>query len=113
MTRIRITLGDMVVTATLDDTNTARLIADALPVTSTTQRWGDEVYFQIPVQADEEDARADVPSGTVAYWLAGNALCLFFGQKPYSPVNVVGRIEGDPRILANVKDGETVRVESA
>ena len=111
MTRIRITLGDIVVTATLNDTDTVRLIADALPVTSTAQRWGDEVYFQIPVETGEEDAQADVPSGTVAYWPAGNALCLFFGQKPYSPVNVVGRIEGDPRILAEVEDGETVHVE--
>jgi hypothetical protein len=48
----------------------------------------------------------------VAYWSPGKALCLFFGQKPYSPVNVVGQIEGDPRVLAEVGDGEPVRVES-
>lgn len=113
MTRLRITLGDTVVTAVLNDSRTAALVIDAVPFESTAQRWGEEVYLQTPVDADEEDAQADVPSGTVAYWPPGKALCLFFGQRPYSPVNVVGRIEGDATVLANVKDGEAVRVESA
>ena len=111
MSRIRITLGDTVVTATLDDSTTAGLIRDALPFDSSAQRWGDEVYFQIPVEAGEESALPDVPSGTVAYWPPGKALCLFFGQTPYSPVNVVGQIEGDPHALGEVGDGEPVRVE--
>jgi hypothetical protein len=37
----------------------------------------------------------------------------FFGQKPYSPVNVVGEVEGDPAVLSGVADGEAVRVEGA
>ena len=113
MSRIRMTLGHTIVTATLDDSTTAGLIRDALPFDSSAQRWGDEVYFQIPVETGEENAQPDVPSGTVAYWPPGKALCLFFGQTPYSPVNVVGQIEGDPDVLAEVGDGEPVRVESA
>jgi len=113
MTQIRITFGDLVVTAKLDDSQTARLIADALPFESTAQLWGDEVYFPIPVTAGEENAEADVPSGTVAYWPPGKALCLFFGQEPYSPVNVVGRFEGDPNALRQVSDGQAVQIESA
>lgn len=113
MSQIQITLGDTVVTAVLDDSKTARLISDALPFDSNAQRWGDEVYFEIPLETGEENPQPDVPSGTVAYWPPGKALCLFFGQKPYSPVNVVGRIEGDPNILAKVSDGESVRVEKA
>ena len=35
---------------------------------------------------------------------------LFFGQRPYSPVNVVGEIEGDPTILAKVEQGDAIRV---
>ena len=113
MSRIRITLGDLVVTAKLNDSRTARLITDALPFESTAQLWGNEVYFFIPVTAGEEDAQADVPSGTVAYWPPGKALCLFFGQRPYSPVNVVGRLEGDPNVLAQVSAEQGVRVEGA
>jgi hypothetical protein len=113
VTRLRITVGDVVVHATLDDSNTAVLLKSALPFESKAQRWGDEVYFQVPLEAGEENAQEDVPSGTVAYWPPGKALCLFFGQKPYSAVNVVGQMEGDPRVLANSKDGEPVRVERA
>jgi hypothetical protein len=111
MARIRITLGEVVVTATLNESNTARLIAEALPFESKAQRWGDEVYFATAIGAGEEDAQPEVPSGAVAYWPPGRALCLFFGQQPYSPVNVIGVLEGDPRILGVVQDGEPVRVE--
>ena len=110
--RIRVTLGEVVVTAVLNASGTARRLREALPIESRAQRWGDEVYFETPVEVGEEDPQADVPSGAVAYWPPGKALCLFFGQTPYSPVNVVGEIEGDPGALSAVEDGEAVRVES-
>ena len=64
---------------------------------------GQEVYFSIPVEAEEEDAQPSVPSGTIAYWPPGRALCIFFGPTPASegpepqaasPVNPIGRLEG-------------------
>jgi hypothetical protein len=113
MHRIRVTLGEVVVTAALNESSTARTLWEALPIESRAQRWGDEVYFETPVVVGEEDPQADVPPGAVAYWPPGKALCLFFGQKPYSPVNVVGKIDGDPGALSAVDDGETVRVEAA
>jgi hypothetical protein len=113
MARIRVTIGDVSVTAELNESRTAGLVQEALPFEGTAQRWGDEVYFAVPVQADEEDPQPEVPSGTVAYWPPGSALCLFFGQKPYSPVNVIGSVEGDPNVLAAVADGQAVHVEGA
>jgi len=38
-------------------------------------------------------------------------VCLFFGQQPVSPVNLVGTLEGDPMALEAVRDGHTVRLE--
>jgi hypothetical protein len=111
--RIRATFGNLTVEAVLNESRTARRLREVLPFDSRAKRWGDEVYFEIPLEAGEEDPQAEVPSGTVAYWPPGRALCLFFGQKPYSPVNVVGEIEGDPRVLSKVEDGEAVRVEGA
>jgi hypothetical protein len=111
MTRIRIAIGGIVVTVRLNKSRTARLLAEALPIESRAQLWGDEVYFTTPVSAAEEDPQAEVPSGTVAYWPPGKALCLFFGQTPYSPVNVVGQLDGDPNALAQVTDGQMVRVQ--
>ncbi len=111
--RIRASFGDVVVTAVLNESSTARQLWEALPVESEAKRWGDEVYFETSVQAGEEGAQAEVASGTVAYWPPGRALCFFFGQQPYSPVNVVGEIEGDPSVLSTVEDGQAVRVEGA
>lgn len=113
MTRIGITIGDLSITATLNESNTTRLLLEALPFDSKAQIWGAEVYFSAPVEAEEENAQADVPSGTVAYWPPGKALCLFFGQQPYSPVNVVGEIEGDPGVLAAASEGNPVHVCAA
>lgn len=98
--------------ATLFDSDTARKIEAACPLESGARRWGDEVYFEVPVEAGEENARADVPEGAVAYWPPGKALCLFFGQRPYSPVNIIGNIDGDPNVLTAVQDGDAVRVEA-
>jgi hypothetical protein len=111
--RIRATFGDLVVTAVLNESNTARQIWEVLPFESEAQRWGDEVYFKTPLDAGEEEQQAEVPTGVVAYWPPGKALCIFFGQKPYSPVTVVGEVEGDAGVLSEVGDGEAVRVEAA
>ena len=85
--------------------------------------WGEEVYFDVPVQADREEGATDsVEPGTVCYWLAGAALALPFGATPLSrgvesrlasAANVLGRVEGDHRALAAVRDGDTVRVDRA
>ena len=54
----------------------------------------------------------------VAYWPTGKAICLFFGPtpigkegeiKPYSPVNVIGKIKNpDKSILKKVDNGMKV-----
>ena len=53
----------------------------------------------------------------VAYWPQGNALCLFYGPtpisngneiKPYSPVNVIGRIISKGNIAKKVDDSTKV-----
>jgi hypothetical protein len=120
VTRIRIEAGEVSVEAVVDDTSTGRKIAEALPLEGTVNRWGEEIYFEIPVAAEaEEDARADVAVGELAYWPMGSAFCIFFGPTPvstgtepraYSPVNVFGRIEGDTAVLRSVPDGAPIRV---
>jgi len=111
--RIRIHAGPVTMEADLNDSRTAELIWEALPIESSCMVWGDEVYFTIPVDAESEDAQASVPSGTIAYWPPGPAFCIFFGQTPASPVNVVGMLSGDPNEFAKVKQSDTVRLEKA
>jgi len=100
-------------TAVLNDSKTADAIWEKLPIQSTAQRWGDEVYFRIPVKAKAENPQATAPSGAVAYWPPGSAFCIFFGQTPYSPVNIVGQIEGDAQVFAAVAEGEKISLERA
>jgi len=113
MARILIKAGKVEMAATLSDTPTAKAIWQALPIEGRAETWGKEVYFRIPVHMDPDNAQAKVPSGAVAFWPDGDCLCLFYGQTPYSPVNVVGTLEGDPNELAKIKSGEPILVEKA
>lgn len=123
MADLQITVGEDALTAnwTDDAPYTRDAIADALPVEGAATRWGDELYFSIPVDVPAENSREPVPVGAVAYWPQGNALCLFWGPTPAStddqpraasPVNVVAQIE-DTALLEAVDGGRHVRVESA
>jgi len=121
LARIRIAWATGEVTAHLHDSPTARRILSALPCRSQANTWGEEVYFSVPVTADlEADAKQVVPPGTICFWVDGSALALPYGPTPVSqgsecrlvsPCNVVGKIEGDPRVLDTVRAGEAVRVE--
>ncbi len=121
--QIQITAGDVTVVASLNDSPTADALWEALPISASGQTWGDEIYFGIPVEAENDDyAEETVEMGAVAYWPPGNALCLFFGPtpmsapgeiRPASAVNVMGQIEGDATVLKAVPGGATVTVERA
>ena len=121
MKRITIMVEDVTLTAELNESKTAQRIYDSLPLESTVNVWGDEIYFDIPVALEQEpDARQDVDVGTLGYWPLGSAFCVFFGPTPvssddqpraYSPLNVFGRVIGDAKILKKVSGGSTVRVE--
>jgi len=120
MRTIRITAGKITATATLDGSRTAGTIWQALPIEARGNTWGDEIYFSIPVTCEPEAAREVVELGDLGYWPPGSAFCIFFGPtpasegdeiRPASPVNVFGRIDGDPRIFKAVRSGTTVRVE--
>jgi uncharacterized protein len=122
MERIKLTAGQASAVALLNDSKTAQAIWEALPLRSTGNRWGDEIYFSIPVELDEENARAVVELGDLGYWAPGTAFCIFFGPtpvsrggeiRPASPVNVFGRLEGDPKVFAAVPDGEAILIERA
>ena len=120
---IIITAGAVQVTAELNDTPTADAVWEALPFEAAASTWGDEIYFGIPVSAEEEPGAGPVVEmGAVAYWPPGSALCLFFGPTPASrgseiraasAVNVIGSIEGDPTVLKRVPNGQRITVDRA
>jgi hypothetical protein len=121
MKRIKITSGEIEVLANLYETKTALAIWDALPFRGKVNRWGDEIYFEIPLKLPKEkEARETVGVGELGYWPPGHAFCIFFGMTPASteneikaasPVNIFGRVEGDPEILKGVPEDSEIRVE--
>ena len=63
-----------------------------------------------------------VEAGTVCFWVEGNSLALPFGPTPVShgdesrlvtKVTILGNIDGDARLRANVRDGDKIYIESA
>ena len=120
MRQIIIRATDVQVIAELNDTHTADVIWEALPLSAAGNIWGDEIYFAIGVELPEENAQAVVSLGDLGYWPPGHAFCIFCGPtpvsrgqeiRPASPVNVFGRIIGDPKVLKRVRDGEIITVE--
>ena len=119
--RIKFTIGDTEILATLNDGPTARKIAAALPIQGAGNYWGEEFYFSIPVQSAYEPGASDVVEpGTVAFWVEGSCLCLFWGPTPVSrgqecraasKVNTAGKVD---RVadLRGIK-GRTVTVAPA
>jgi hypothetical protein len=118
--KINISVENLSVDAELLDTPTASKILEVLPLESSVNVWGDEIYFDIPVRlAPEPDARAEVEVGDLAYWPAGPAFCIFFGPTPvsignepraYSPVNVFGKVAGDPKQFKSVPSNATILI---
>jgi hypothetical protein len=120
--RITIQCGDLSVDAELNETRTGRLIWRSLPFLGRAATWGDEIYFEIPVKADLENAVEVVQVGDLGYWPRGAAFCIFFGPtplsrgdeiRPASAVNIVGRIRGDTRVFRSVTEGADIRISRA
>ena len=121
MPRIRIAWKGGEVTANLRETSSVEQVVAVLPCEAIAQTWGEEVYFELPARiAPEPDALRVVEPGTVCFWVQGKSLALPYGPTPVSTgdecrlvtrCNVLGKIEGDPRRLARVKPGVSIRVE--
>ena len=94
---------------------TVRSFLDCLPLSVGINVWGEELYTdETPIGMGPENSKSLVDLMDVAYWPQGRAICLFFGPtpignkgeiKPYSPVNVIGKIrEIDKKFLRDIKE---------
>ena len=111
----------------LDDTNSPKTCASllqSLPFSVNAHVWGEEIYTdESPIAQPEENAKGLVNLNDVAYWPSGKAICLFFGPtpigkkgeiKPYSPVNIVGKIiNADKSVIKNFKEGTKITFQKS
>lgn len=120
-TQIKIAIGKVTMDAELFDTPCAKAIADVLPIETEPNEWGEEFYFEIPVNFPlDETATKKVKVGDIGYWPPGSALAIFFGPTPISKgpepvpaseINIVGRITGDAALLRGAKGSRKIRIE--
>ena len=120
MVKIIIEVENISMEAELLDTPTAKKISEILPLEGSANVWGDEIYFDIPLTIGQEPgASQDVEVGDLGYWPAGPAFCIFFGPTPvstsdqpraYSPVNVFGRVLGNPQLFKGVANGAIIKI---
>lgn len=117
---IQIKIDQTEITAELNDSNTARMIWEALPIKGQVNLWGDEIYFSIPLSIELENGKELVDIGDLGYWPQGKAFCIFFGPtpiskgneiRPASSVTVFGKITGDLSILKKVTVGTSIIIE--
>ncbi len=120
MVKISIMVKGINLIAELSASVTAEKILKSLPLEASVHVWGEEIYFDIPLECDlEPDACEIVEIGSLAYWPSDPAFCIFFGPTPvstdnrpraFSPVNVFGRIMGDAAELKSVSNGDKITV---
>jgi hypothetical protein len=119
--KIRILVSDLKIEAELNESKTAQLIWEALPIEAKGNLWGEEIYFAILVKTGlETGSREVVSAGELGYWPTGHAFCIFFGPTPASrgdeiraasAVNVIGKVLGDPKVFLKVKEGAKITLE--
>jgi len=108
--------------AALNDSETAQKIWELLPFESVVNTWGDEIYFEIPLEDElAESPREVVEIGDLGYWPPGKGFCIFFGPtpissdkeiRPASPVNLIGKLQGNAKDFKKVKTGEKITVSA-
>lgn len=120
--KIKIVTESIEAFAELNDMKTASAVARVLSFESIAHRWGEEIYFDIPLELELENGKEVLDVGDIAYWPPGKSMCIFFGPTPsskgsevraYSPVSVFGKVIGDAKIFRTVKEGERIRVKAA
>ena len=77
----------------LRNTETARLIAESVPIKSKIQTWGEEIFFNTNLQVKlEDDARDVMQLGELAFWTEGSAIAIGYGKTPVSVGQEIGLI---------------------
>ena len=102
MNRITISAGEVSLPAELNDSPIARQVWEALPIEGRANIWGDEIYFEIPVVADQAaDARAEVEVGELVKIIDG-PFKDFVGK-----VSEIDEEKGKVRVLVNMFGRDT------
>ena len=115
MVKVNIILKGIVLKAKLDEVSRiGTAVCQMLPITRKINTWGDELYFPINLNQALDTPVEVVSMGDIAYSKIFDSLCIFYGRTPIrdglkivpnGPVEIVGRLQGDPSILKRLLSG--------
>ncbi len=121
MKKINIFINDKIFEGELNETEAAERIYQLLPIEADGNFWGEEIYFSIPLEMENENPTEDLKIGDLGYWPEGNGFCIFYGRtpdstddvpKPASPVTIIGRIKGELDSLKELNQAK-IKIEKA
>ena len=122
MHNINLKFSSYTINIKLRSTKTANAIKNILPFKSIVKTWGEEIYFEIPIEESldlENDAKDIINVGEIAYWIEGKCIAIGYGRTPISKGNEIKlaartNIWGDALLnikeLNKIKDGDEVVV---
>ena len=105
----------------LNSSLTAKKVWEALPIISKANTWGNEIYFNAPVDVElEKNAREVIELGEIVFWPSGRVIAIGFGETPISKKDEIKLVEKcnvwanttfDLKKLTDINSGEVITVE--
>lgn len=105
----------------LKNTKTADIVWQNLPLRSTLNTWGQELYFFVNFTCQlENDAKEVINPGEIVFWPKGKCIAIGFGKTPASikneirladKCNVWGVTNFNLKTLQNISSGEEILIE--
>ena len=105
----------------LKETETAEKIYNAVPINSSINTWGEEIYFNTNLLINREnEAKAVVDFGEIAFWTEGSSIAIGYGKTPISsgdeirlaaPCNVWATASFEKSFFDKVNDGDKISIE--
>lgn len=107
----------------LKETETAEKIYNAVPINSSINTWGEEIYFNTNLLINKEnEAKAVVDFGEIAFWTEGSAIAIGYGKTPISsgdeirlasPCNIWANADFDKSFFGDINDGDKVSLDKS
>ena len=118
MRKLILLIQDKSLVLNLKETETASIIYNSAPISSSINTWGEEIYFNTNLSIKiEKDAKAVVDFGEIAFWTEGSSIAIGYGKTPISenneirlasPCNIWATSNFDKKIFENIKNGDKV-----
>ena len=105
----------------LKETETASMIYNAVPISSSINTWGEEIYFSTNLSIKiEKDAKAIVDFGEIAFWTQGSSIAIGYGKTPLSendeirlasPCNIWATSNFEKCFFEDIRDGDKIYLD--